>query len=121
MTDLSFILLYVRDVAASEAFWVDILGRKAVESSPTFAMLPAAANVMLGLWKRDGVEPAATAPGGSEVALTLDGDAAVEARCAEWRARGVRIAQAPTRMDFGFTFLALDPDGHRIRVFAPAG
>jgi hypothetical protein len=22
-------------------------------------------------------------------------------------------------MDFGFTFVALDPDGHRLRVFAP--
>ena len=26
---------------------------------------------------------------------------------------------APTAMDFGFTFVALDPDGHRLRVFAP--
>ena len=33
--------------------------------------------------------------------------------------RGVKIAQAPTRMDFGYTFLGLDPDGHRVRVFAP--
>jgi hypothetical protein len=23
-------------------------------------------------------------------------------------------------MDFGRTFVALDPDGHRLRVFAPA-
>jgi len=23
-------------------------------------------------------------------------------------------------MDFGFTFVALDPDGHRLRVFAPS-
>ena len=53
--------------------------------------------------------------------LTAENEAAVEARYAQWRARGVTIAQAPTRMDFGFTFLALDPDGHRIRVFAPAG
>jgi hypothetical protein len=26
----------------------------------------------------------------------------------------------PTKMDFGTTFVALDPDGHRLRVFAPA-
>ncbi len=30
------------------------------------------------------------------------------------------IAQPPTAMDFGLTFVALDPDGHRLRVFAPA-
>ena len=28
--------------------------------------------------------------------------------------------QAPTDLDFGRTFVALDPDGHRLRVFAPA-
>jgi hypothetical protein len=32
--------------------------------------------------------------------------------------RGLPIAQAPTAMDFGPTFVALDPDGHRLRVFA---
>jgi hypothetical protein len=31
----------------------------------------------------------------------------------------LKIAQAPTAMDFGMTFVALDPDGHRLRVFAP--
>ncbi|WP_374468302.1 hypothetical protein [Ferrovibrio sp.] len=29
------------------------------------------------------------------------------------------ILQPPTAMDFGYTFLAADPDGHRLRVFAP--
>lgn len=36
------------------------------------------------------------------------------------RERGLSIAQAPVAMDFGMTFVALDPDGHRLRVFAPA-
>jgi hypothetical protein len=33
---------------------------------------------------------------------------------------GLRIIQEPVKMDFGFTFTAADPDGHRLRVFAPA-
>ena len=33
---------------------------------------------------------------------------------------GVKILQPPTDMDFGRTFVALDPDGHRLRVFAAA-
>ena len=37
-----------------------------------------------------------------------------------WVSRGVTIAQAPTDLDFGRTFVALDPDGHRLRVFRPA-
>jgi hypothetical protein len=39
---------------------------------------------------------------------------------ARWQALGARIAQAPTKMDFGFTGVALDPDGRRLRAFAPA-
>jgi catechol 2,3-dioxygenase-like lactoylglutathione lyase family enzyme len=119
MPDIAFILLYVENVAASEAFYARTLGRPAVESSPRFAMIPAAPGVMLGLWRRDEIAPEAGAPGGGEIAFALENDAAVDAAHAQWRDRGVRIAQAPTRMDFGYTFLGLDPDGHRVRVFAP--
>ncbi|THD42442.1 MAG: drug:proton antiporter [Bradyrhizobium sp.] len=120
MADINFILLYVEDVAASEAFYAAILGRKALESSPTFSMLAAASGLKLGLWKRDGVEPAATATvGGGEIAFAVEGAAAVDSLCAEWRGKGARVAQSPTRMDFGYTCVILDPDGHRLRIFAP--
>ena len=119
MSDVSFILVYVKDVAASEAFYASILGRGAVESSPTFAMLTAAPNLMLGLWKRDGVKPPASAAGGGEIAFTAAGDSEVDSLYEAWRARGVRIVQAPTSMDFGRTFVGVDPDGTRLRVFAP--
>ena len=39
---------------------------------------------------------------------------------ARWQAFGAEIAQPPMQMDFGFTAVALDPDGHRLRVFVPA-
>ena len=119
MADLNFILLYVDDVATSVAFYEKILGRAALETSPTFAMTAAAPGIMLGLWRRDGVAPPANAPGGSEIAFTVENEAAVEATIARWQALGARIAQPPTPMDFGFTGVALDPDGHRLRVFAP--
>ena len=119
MADASFILLYVDDVAVSEAFYVAILGRPTIDSAPTFAMLPAGPGVRLGLWRRDGVEPPANAAGGGEIGFPVEADAMVDALCAEWWAKGARLAQEPTRMDFGYTFVALDPDGHRLRVFAP--
>jgi catechol 2,3-dioxygenase-like lactoylglutathione lyase family enzyme len=120
MRNVGFILVYVENVATSEAFYASILGRPAVESSPTFAMLPAAPGLMLGLWRRDAVKPAATSAGGAEIAFPADNPGEVDATFAEWRGRGIEIAQTPTRMDFGYTFVALDPDGHRLRVFAPA-
>ena len=120
MPDVSFLLVYVEDVSRSEAFYASILGRDAIQSSPTFAMLLAASGLMLGLWRRDGVKPMAGRGVGGEIAFTARNEAEVDALCAYWRARGVEIAQAPTSMDFGYTFVALDPDGQRVRVFAPA-
>jgi len=119
MSDVTFLLVYVEDVAVSQSFYASILGREAVDSTPTFAMLPAAPNLMLGLWKRDGVKPPVSGVNGGEIAFTAPTASAVDALHDEWRGRGVPMAQAPTAMDFGYTFVALDPDGGRLRVFAP--
>lgn len=120
MADFSFVLLYVENPLASAVFYEGLLGRPAVEAAPTFAMLPLRDGVMLGLWQRGGVEPVANPPGGGEIAFTVADAAAVRSTHAAWSARGLSIAQAPVAMDFGHTFVALDPDGHRLRVFAPA-
>ncbi len=120
MHKFSFVLLHVESPTASAAFYADLLGKKPVETSPSFAMLPLGDEVMLGLWSRRTVEPVASAPGGGEVAFTAVYAADVERTHADWKKRGLPIAQKPTAMDFGHTFVALDPDGHRLRVFAPA-
>ena len=121
MPDPNFILLYVESPAASAAFYRSLLGRDPVETSPTFALFALDSGVMLGLWGRDGVEPPIPAIGvGGELAFAVDSPAAVQATYAAWSGRGLAIAQAPVALDFGFTFVALDPDGHRLRVFAPS-
>jgi predicted enzyme related to lactoylglutathione lyase len=120
MPDFSFLILYVDDPLKSAAFYADLLGRPIREQAPTFAMLPLRDGVMLGLWSRQAVEPAAAgAVGAGEIAFTVADAGAVNKLHDAWTARGLTIAQAPTRMDFGTTFVALDPDGHRLRVFAP--
>jgi catechol 2,3-dioxygenase-like lactoylglutathione lyase family enzyme len=120
MSDPGYVLLYVDEPAASAAFYTRVLGRDPVESSPSFVMFVLASGVKLGLWARSGVSPTPTGHGGSELAFALDDRAAVDAMHADWAGRGVPIAQAPVDLDFGRAFLALDPDGHRLRVFAPA-
>ena len=122
MTDPNLLILYVDDPVAGAAFYADLLGRPPVESSPTFAMFALESGAMLGLWSRRTVLPVAAASGGDgELAFSVAGSAIVDATHADWRKRGLTIAQSPTDMDFGRTFVALDPDGHRLRVFAPAG
>jgi catechol 2,3-dioxygenase-like lactoylglutathione lyase family enzyme len=122
MSDPNFIILYVNNPAASADFYKELLARPPIEASPTFAMFALESGVMMGLWSRDTVQPAAdAAPGACEVAFAVADRAEVDAKHREWAGRGLPIAQEPTAMDFGHTFVALDPDGHRLRVFAPPG
>ena len=120
MTDPDFIILYVKDTPASAAFYTDLLGKAPVESSPAFAMFVLANALKLGLWARHTVEPETTAAAGcGELCITVDSCAAVDALHADWLGRGLKIAQPPTSKEFGYTFTALDPDGHRLRVYVP--
>jgi len=119
MSDPNFVILYVDDAASAASFYGGLLGRPPIESSPTFVMFALDSGVMLGLWTKGGVEPAATPPGGGELGFSVADAAVVDSLHDEWRKRGLKITQSPTEMDVGRTFVALDPDGHRLRVFAP--
>lgn len=121
MTTTVFAILYVTDVRRSAQFYADRLGLPILEESPGFAMLALPGGAMLGLWIKGGVQPAVTvAPGGSELALTLPDEATLHARHQDWATAGVHILSAPLAMDFGTSFTAADPDGHRLRLFVPA-
>jgi predicted enzyme related to lactoylglutathione lyase len=120
MPDFNFLLLHVEDDAASAAFYNELLDIPIIDQKPGFAMLPLRDGVMLGLWSRATVEPESTGQtGANEIAFAVADANAVETTHADWKRRGVPIIQAPTQMSFGTTFVALDPDGHRLRVFAP--
>lgn len=112
------ILLYVSDVAASARYYERILGQRPVEASPTFAIFVLKSGLGLGLWAREGVTPASSVSGGgSEIGFKVDNAAEVDQWHAEWSANGATILMAPTELDFGRSFLATDPDGHRLRVY----
>ena len=120
MFDPNFVLLYVKNPAQSAAFYAELLGHPPVESHPDFALFVLSSGVKLGLWSKHTVEPTADAhTGGSELCFTVENPDRVRATHAVWTERGLPVIQSPTEMDFGHTFVALDPDGHRLRVFAP--
>jgi catechol 2,3-dioxygenase-like lactoylglutathione lyase family enzyme len=119
MTQPSLVILYVDNPQASAAFYAELLQRAPVESSPTFAMFVLESGMKFGLWARHTVEPVThTAGSGGEMAFEVTDADAVRALHAAWKERGLPIVQAPVDMDFGHTFVALDPDGHRLRVYA---
>ena len=75
----------------------------------------------LALWSSATVEPAATQSAGAmELAFPLPDETSVDTGLAEWQAHGLTIIQQPTRMEFGYTGMALDPDGHRLRLYCLA-
>ncbi|OYU49182.1 MAG: extradiol dioxygenase [Rhizobiales bacterium PAR1] len=120
MSDPKMIILYVENAETSAAFYAQLLGKAPAEASPGFAMFPLDGGMMLGLWRRNGVLPAASLTGGGgELAFMMADRQGVLDTHAAWAKQGIVIAQAPEIMDFGFTFTALDPDNHRLRVFTP--
>lgn len=118
MTRPNFVILYVDHPQRSGAFYGALFGREPVENSATFVLFVLDNGFKLGLWSRHTVEPAASAAGGgAEIVFALDTAEAVDAAHADWAGRGLKILQSPTDMDFGRTFVALDPDNHRLRVY----
>ncbi|WP_251865670.1 VOC family protein [Achromobacter sp. Marseille-Q4962] len=119
--DGNYVLLYVDKPEASAAFYSALLARSPIERSPTFALFALDTGLKLGLWSRHTVEPApAGRGGGAEIGFRLPDADAVNRRHRDWSLRGLAILQPPTDMDFGRSFVALDPDGHRLRVFSLA-
>lgn len=118
MIDSNFVILYVSNPEISARFYADLLEKQPVEASATFAMFILPGGMRLGLWSKHTVEPAAQGSTGShEIVFSADSHAQVDSLCSAWHEKGLEILQQPVEMDFGYTFVALDPDGHRLRVY----
>ncbi len=117
----SFVILYVENPQASATFYSALLDLQPIERSPTFALFVLDSGLQLGLWSRHTVSPtAAGRGGGTELVLAQSTPAQVDAMHQEWSLAGLPILQRPVDLDFGRTFVALDPDGHRLRVYCVA-
>lgn len=112
---LGFVLLFVTNPQKSSLFYQEMFELMPIETSPTFVMFALKNGVMLGLWSKYTAEPRVEASAGAlEICFpTEDVDAVYEI----WGKKQVAVAQKPSDMDFGRSFVVFDPDGHRIRVY----
>lgn len=118
MTTPSMTMIYVDSPEKSAEFYRQLLGTEPVEQSPTFALFIFNNGFKLGMWSKHTVEPApATTGGGTEICFMCEQPQQVEALYQQWRDKGLTIVQSPVDLDFGYTFVAADPDGHRLRVY----
>ena len=120
MRTLNYLLLAVRNPLESAKLYDQLLGFPPVESSPMFVLYVMPNGFKLGLWAASDVEPKAKPPGGVELSFSLPDESSVRKIYAAWKELGLEVVQEPTRMDFGFTFVVADPDGHRLRPFVLA-
>lgn len=119
MLNFNFVLLHVADPVASAGFYSDLLGKPVIDSTPGFAMLPLSEAVVLGLWLASDADPSGTGrPGASEISFDVADVPALTKLHADWAAKGLVILVEPVEKPFGTTFVAADPDGHRVRVVA---
>jgi len=119
MNALNLIILYVKDPVRSGHFYEKILGRK-TEGFPTYQCIELGGGMLLGLWSTEAKDFLSGGAGHrSEIAFQVKNKAEVDKLYKSWKMLGVEIEQDIHIAAFGITFVALDPDGHRIRVNIP--
>lgn len=120
MQTLDYILLAVDNPLRSAELYDRVLGTAPVDRAPTFVLYILPNGMKVGLWSKSEMQPPPTPAGGVEISFTFTDKDELRAAFRDWTALGLRPLQAPTEMDFGFTCVAVDPDGHRLRSFVPA-
>lgn len=120
MLSPNLILLYVEDPEKSAAFYTRLLGGEPVAAFPNYVAYALENGLNLGLWSTKAANFVSSGSGHRmEVAFMVKDDGEVERLYTEWRKAGVPIEQELMTAVFGRTFVALDPDGHRLRVCTP--
>ncbi|QCR37988.1 VOC family protein [Nissabacter sp. SGAir0207] len=116
----NLVILYVDDPVASSEFYQRLLGKAPDDCFPTWAAFSFDNGLHLGLWSKQARDFVSDGSGHrSELSFMVESPEKVEALYQQWLSLGVDIEQAPLDAVFGRTFVARDPDGHRLRVCVP--
>jgi len=119
MLTIDSIVLYVEDVKTSTEFYTKLFSCKAKALSPTFVTINLASGPLLELKQRaETLPPYEVTGGGTELSIAASSKESLMKIYATWSANGVVCLQPPNELVFGTTFVVLDPDKHRIRVFS---
>lgn len=117
MPNPSYVLLAVKDPLASASIYDAILAATPVQRTETFVLYALPGGLKVGLWAASDVKPAPRPAGGVELSFSLPDRTSVRETYEAWKRLGLHVVQEPTDMDFGFTCVLADPDGHRLRPF----
>ncbi|MEO8529974.1 MAG: VOC family protein [Deltaproteobacteria bacterium] len=116
----NLILLYVDDPTKSAAFYAGLFETKPASVFPTYAAFRFDNGLHLGLWSTSAKNFLSGGSGRrSEIAFMVPDADSVRGLHDRWTSAAVPIEQPLHTAVFGLTFVAIDLDGHRIRVCVP--
>jgi predicted enzyme related to lactoylglutathione lyase len=116
----NLLLFYVKNPTESAIFYEKIFNIAPVVSFPTYVAFTFTEGFTFSLWSTQAKNFSSEGQGHrSELAFMVPNEDQVRALRKTWKKQGVQIEQDLHEAVFGLTFVALDPDGHRIRVCMP--
>lgn len=120
MLNPNLTVFYVKDTAKSAVFYEKLFGLKPSGDSPTFVPFVFPNGWTFALWSTSSKDFVSEGKGHrSELAFTVSTEEEIRRMREDWKNLGIAIEQDLFEAKFGLTFVALDPDGHRIRVCLP--
>lgn len=116
----NLMLFYVKNPLESAMFYERIFSQKPKASFPTYVAFAFENGFTFSLWSMQAKNFVSGGAGHhSELAFMVNDEQTVRELRKQWGEFGVIIEQDLHEAVFGLTFVALDPDGHRIRVCMP--
>ena len=120
MLEPNLLLFYVQDTQKSAAFYEKLFNMKPVASFATYVAFSFSNGFTFSLWSMQASDFISGGQGHrSELVFMVSDEDHVRALRHSWGNIHVKIEQDLHEAVFGLTFVALDPDGHRIRVCMP--
>ncbi|MBI5447252.1 MAG: VOC family protein [Gammaproteobacteria bacterium] len=120
MLNPNLILFYVKNPSESASFYEKIFEQQPVAAFPNYVAFTFPNGFTFSLWSTQAKNFVSAGTGNrSELAFMVSDENEVRRLRKHWGEWGVIIEQDLHEAVFGLTFVALDPDGHRIRVCIP--
>src|SRR5690242_3645233 len=111
----NLLLFYVEDPLKSGSFYERIFSIKPVASFPTYVAFTFENGLAFSLWSFHAKNFVSGGTGHrSELSFLVENEEIVRELHKQWEKLNITIEQDLHEAAFGLTFVALDPDGHRI-------
>ena len=116
MFEPSAVVLYVENLEISSKFYQELFEIEPVEQSPAFHSFTLSNGMSIGLKAMHTVTPPVNKNGSGELVFIVDNNQKVDDLWLTWQKQEITILCPVAQEKYGYTFLAQDPDGNRLRV-----